>query len=29
MIDLEDEYVVHVDYEEDRLVKKVFEDNDL
>ena len=29
MIDLEDDYVVHVDYEEDRLVKKVFEDNDL
>ena len=29
MIDLEDDYVVHVDYEEDRLVKKVLEDNDL
>ena len=29
MIDLEDDYVVHVDYEEDCLVKKVFEDKDL
>ena len=29
MIDLEDDAVVHVDYEEHRLVKKVLEDNDL
>ena len=29
MIDLENDYVVHVDYEEDRLVKKVVDDNDL
>ena len=29
MIDLEDDAVVHEDYEEHRLVKKVLEDNDL
>ena len=29
MIDLEDDAIVHVDYEEHRLVKKVFEDTDL
>ena len=29
MIDLEDDAVVHVDYEEHRLVEKVLEDNDL
>ena len=29
MIDLEDDVIVHVDYEEHRLAKKVLEDNDL
>ena len=29
MIDLEDDYVVDVDYDEDRPVKRVLEDNDL
>ena len=29
MIDLENDAVVHVDYEQHRLVKKVIEDNDL
>ena len=29
MIDLEDDAVVHVDYEEHRLVKNLLENNDL